>query len=242
MKGHFVDNGWAYEISETPEVPWSNVLTNGTFGSVWTDKGGAFAWCGNPVIDRLTLWHQDLVLNPSRRSVYLCDEKGVIQSLTPLPVEGRGTWKVIHGIGFTSYISTSDRLETKFDIMVIPGINAEIMYAHVRFLKDIPRNVRLCSFQDIMLGTWSEGHREFHRLFIDVQVADKSILTCTKRLDTRPGLKEGWNSPFPGAMACGSNMPLAGYHTDRTDFYGYGGSVLSPAALSRAPQAHGATP
>lgn len=236
MKGQFIDDGWAYEITETPELPWSNVLTNGTFGSIWTDKGGAFAWCGNSVLDRLTLWHQDLVLNPARRSIYLCDENGVIRTLTPLPVEGNARWKVIHGIGYSSYISTCDRLETRLDVMVVPGTNAEIMYACVKFFKNRPSQVRLCSFQDIMLGTWSEAHREFFRLFIDVQVVEDSILTCTKRLDTRPGLKESWNAPFPGAMACGCSAPLSGYHTDRTEFYGYGGSVLSPKALSRAPK------
>jgi cellobiose phosphorylase len=236
MKGRFIDDGWAYEITGSPEIPWSNVLTNGTFGSIWTDKGGAFAWCGNSVLDRLTLWHQDLVLNPARRSIYLCDKQGVIRTLTPLPVEGGAQWKVIHGIGYSTYISTCDCLETRLDVMVVPGIDAEIMHVRVKFLKDQPAQVRLCSFQDIMLGTWSEVHREFSRLFIDVQVVEDSILTYTKRLDTRPGLKEGWNSPFPGAVACGCSAPLSGYHTDRTEFYGYGGSVLSPQALAVAPK------
>ncbi len=235
MSGKFIDNGRAFEITESPGVPWSNVMTNGRFGSIWTDKGGAFAWCGNSVLDRLTLWNQDLVLNPSKRSIYLLDPGGILRTMTPSPVPGNASWTVIHRMGQTSYISRCHRMETRLDVVVLPGLDAEAWFAEVSFTGQDPGEVRMCSFQDIMLGTWSEAHREFHRLFFESTLGDDSILVFTKRLDTRPGLKEHWNTPFPGAMACGCSEPLSGCYPDRWQFYGYGGSAEDPVALRSSP-------
>lgn len=235
MIGYFIDEGWAYEITGNPEVPWSNVITNGKFGSIWTEKGGAFAWCGNSVLDRLTLWNQDLVLNPSKRSIYLMGEKGIIRTLTPSPISGNAAWTVTHGIGWTSYVSKCERMETRFDVVVLPQLDAEVWYAEVNFTGQFPEEIRLCSYQDIMLGTWSETHREFHRLFYDIALIDESILVFKKKLDTRSAGMEHWNTPFSGALACACSKPLTGYYTDRTQFYGYGGSVAEPLALKSRP-------
>lgn len=235
MNGRFVEGGWAFEISHMPDTPWSNVLCNGTFGSVWTERGGAFAWCGNSVLDRLTWWTQDLVMNPARRSVYLLQDTVALCSLTPAPLDGGARWTVTHAIGRTTYVGKTASLETRLDVVVHPGMQAESWFVQVRFLQDAPETVRLCSFQDVMLGTWGEAHREFHRLFVDVTLEDEGVLAFTKRLDTRPGVTEVWNTPFPGAMACACHPAPAGFHTDRREFYGYGGSMAAPAALAVAP-------
>jgi cellobiose phosphorylase len=235
MIGQFIDKGWAFEIKGKPELPWSNVLTNGKFGSIWTEKGGAFAWCGNSVLDRLTLWHQDLVLNPSKRSIYLADKNGIIRTLTPSPIPGDAEWTVIHGIGWTSYIGIDENLETRLDVVVHPSLNAETWYAQASFKKEIPEEVRFCSFQDIMMGTWSEAHREFHRVFFDISIARESILLFSKKLDTRPGDEEHWNTPYPGILACTCSRVPDGYYADRFEFYGYGGTVENPEALKNKP-------
>lgn len=235
MSGQFIDNGWAFEINEKPEVPWSNVLTNGRFGSIWTDQGGAFAWRGNSVLDRLTLWNQDLVLNPSKRSIYIMNNKGIVRTLTPSPLKGNAKWTVTHSIGSTSYFSQCEEMETKLDIVVLPHQDAEIWYAEVNFKGEAPEEIRLCSFQDIMMGTWSETHREFHRLFFDIEAVNDSILVFSKKIDTRPGVEEHWNKPFSGSLACACSKTLSGYYTDRNEFYGYGGSVDKPVSLSKKP-------
>jgi hypothetical protein len=56
-------------------------------------------------------------------------------------------------------------VETRLDVAVLPGLDAEVWHAQVSFAGQPPGEVRLCSFQDVMMGTWSEAHREFHRLF-----------------------------------------------------------------------------
>ncbi len=242
--GRFIKDGRSFEITGRPPAPWSHVLTNGEFGSVWTERGGVFCWCGNSVLDRLTRWDQDLVLNPSRRYVYLLDETGIVRTLTPSPLSGDATWRVEYGPGFATYEGTCAKYRTRFDAVVLPGMNAEVWYAEVTPVGSAPKELRLVSVQDVLMGTWPDVHREFHKLFIRTAMKEGSrtkpgakTLVFTKELDTRPGVKEHWNCVFPGALANTSSGEIRGFETDRLAFYGYAGSLENPARLAEAPRA-----
>jgi cellobiose phosphorylase len=239
--GQFTPDGTAFEITSPPPAPWSNVLTNGEFGAVWHDRGGAFAWCGNSNLDRLTRWDQDMVTNPSRRTVFLVDASGIVRTLTPAPVPGGAQWTVTHGIGYTTYLGVCNRYRTRLDVVVLPTMNAEAWYCEVESLKG-PSEIRLYSLQEILMGAWPDAHREFHKLFIHtraVPFADAPkgrALLFEKRLDTRPGLVEHWNTDFPGVLAHTASAAVAGFETDRYRFYGYGGDTNAPRTLLEPPR------
>ncbi|HBW48208.1 TPA: hypothetical protein DEF17_09840 [bacterium] len=235
----FKDDGKIFEITGSPKVPWSHVITNGKFGSVWTERGGAFAWCGNSLLDRLTRFEQDIVLNSARRYIYLLDSSGIVRTLTPSPIPGDAVWRVEYGPGVVTYYGECSKYKTRLDVVVLPDINAEMQYADVESVDGTEKNIRLCFAQDILLGTWPDTHREFHKLFIRSELADsaaRSHLVFTKVLDTRPGQKENWNASFHGALAVGSAQGMAGFETDRCTFYGYAGSVEKPILLSEPPR------
>ncbi|MEK8022212.1 MAG: hypothetical protein AAB229_00220 [Candidatus Hydrogenedentota bacterium] len=237
-QGRFSSDGRSFEITDIHalKAPWSNVLSNGKFGSVWTERGGAFCWCGNSVLDRLTRWDQDLVLNPARRFVFLADENGIVRTLTPLPAGRNASWKVTHGPGWTCYTGTCDRFITKFTAVVHPWFDAESWFVEVDRLGRDRDWLRLYSVQDVLMGTWPDAHREFHKLFIESRILDlplmkRRALAFTKKLDTRPGQEEHWNTPFPGILTHATTGDVRGFETDRLRFHGYGGSMERPDAL-----------
>lgn len=248
LQGRFSSDGRSFEITDIRalKAPWSHVITNGRFGSVWTDRGGAFCWCGNSVLDRLTRWDQDLVLNPARRVLYLADSSGVIRTLTPLPCGRDASWKIHYGPGWAIYSGTCDRFITRLTVVVHPDADAESWYVEIdRLGRERPgreaEELRVFSVQDILMGTWPDAHREFHKLFIESRLLDlprsrRRALAFTKKLDTRPGTEEHWNTPFPGVLTHATTGDVRGFETDRLRFHGYGGSIEHPDALANPPR------
>lgn len=250
--GHFSPDGRSYTITEAPPSPWSHVLADGRFGSVWTERGGAYCWCGNSVLDRLTRWDQDLVLNPSRRYIYLAElpasgsgPSRVLRTLTPSPFPGEATkWEVTYGPGHVTYTGTCARFRTVFTAVVLPGRDAETWHCEVARVGGAGGPVRLFSMQDVLMGTWPDAHREFHKLFIHTSwhegsPADSALraVAAIKRLDTRPGVEEHWNCDFPGVLIHAGTAPaVRGFETDRLAFFGYAGDPASPATLASAPR------
>ncbi|RMH57588.1 MAG: hypothetical protein D6679_06310 [Candidatus Hydrogenedentota bacterium] len=242
LRYSFEGNGEEFVFHGRPKVPWSHVLTNGRFGSVWTDQGGAFAWCGNSVLDRITRWEQDLVLNRAWRTVYIVDGSGTIRSLTPSPAGEEAEWTIRYAPGIARYIGRYDRYTTSLEVIVLPDLNAEVWYASVAFHRPPNGNktLRFFSAQDILLGSWPDTHREFHRLFIECGLSKgrgrPDVLTFSKKIHPAPGVSEPWNESYPGVAAHAARPKPAGFETDRRRFYGYAGSFKQPAALLEPPR------
>ena len=89
--GGFNHDGSEYHITNpnTP-VPWSNVLTNGHFGSIITNNDAGFTYAFNSREFKLTSWTNDIILNDK--------SEGII--INGLPINW---YDCIHGIGYSKF-------------------------------------------------------------------------------------------------------------------------------------------
>jgi cyclic beta-1,2-glucan synthetase len=89
--GGFTPDGKEYCIylgpgTRTP-APWVNVMANPRFGTIMSESGSGYTWCGNSRMNRLTCWSNDPVEDTPSDAIYLRDEEtGWLWSPT-----GRGT-------------------------------------------------------------------------------------------------------------------------------------------------------
>ena len=105
--GGFADGGKTYAIvldgdQDTP-APWSNVISNPSFGTVVSSSGSATTWSENSRENRLTPVANDPVTDPSGEALYLRDDDtGASWSPTPGPMLRRrssGRFQIRHGRG-----------------------------------------------------------------------------------------------------------------------------------------------
>ncbi len=69
--GGFTPDGREYAIylgagTHTPD-PWVNVIANPGFGTLVSETGAGFTWCGNSQRNRLSPWSNDPVTDPAVR-------------------------------------------------------------------------------------------------------------------------------------------------------------------------------
>ena len=60
--GRFDSDGKTFTITDpaTP-APWVNVVSNGRYGFVVSQRGGGFSWLDNSQLNVITRWEMDLV-------------------------------------------------------------------------------------------------------------------------------------------------------------------------------------
>ena len=92
-------NEYVIHAGERPTpAPWSNVLANESFGTLVTETGGGYTFCGNSRLMRLTPWSCDPISDPAPEKV----SAHMDGKLYPLmPYGRRGGHEVSHGFGYT---------------------------------------------------------------------------------------------------------------------------------------------
>ena len=210
--GGFSAGGQEYVIdlgteTQTP-APWANVLANEHFGSVVTESGLGFTWCGNSQRNRLTPWHNDPVSDPQSEIIYLRDdESGTLWTPTPLPLREAGTaYRVRHGQGYSSFEHTSQSIAQDLTVFVALKDPVKICLLRLRNLSTRPRSLTVTHFVEWVLGS----------------VREQQQIHVKTRFDKARGVmlaNQTWTAPFEGAVAFCSAGPDASSHTgDRSSF------------------------
>jgi cellobiose phosphorylase len=225
--GGFTPDGREYVMPLRPNAvtpaPWANVLANPGFGSVVTESGGAYTWYQNAHEFRLTPWYNDAVTDASGEAFYVRDEEsGTFWSPMPGPARGPTSYVSRHGLAYSVFEHTQDRIFTELLTYVATEAPLKFVTITLRNLSNRKRKLSVTGFVEWVLGESRERH---------------SMHVAT-RLDPQSGALFAWNAfrpDFGTAVAmfyC--SHPRRTLTTNRTEFLGRHGSPAAPAAMRRA--------
>jgi len=222
--GGFTKDGREYVILLYPDkvtpAPWVNVIANPVFGSVISETGSAYTWFANAHEFRLTPWHNDPVCDSSGEAFYIRDEEtGRFWSPTPGPARGINPYVCRHGLGYSVFEHTQDRLFTEMSTYV--GVEAPVKFTtiKVRNLSDRTRRISVTGYCEWVLG----------------ELRDQCAMHVVTRLDPQTGAifaRNAFNGDFSGHTAflhCNeSDRSLTG---NRAEFIGRNGSPAAPDGM-----------
>jgi cellobiose phosphorylase len=237
--GSFSEDGREYVITrpDTPR-PWVNVICPGEYGTVISQGGGGYSWMTHASLNRLTRWEQDLVRDEWGKWLYCRDrDSGRFWSVAWQPVKAPPQrYECRHGIGYTTFLSLNQDIESEYTIFVPPAEPLEIWRVRLTNRSRRRRRLDLFSYLEWNLGPAPDSHREFHRLFIEPEyVPAARALLATKRLNTiaEHGRGEPWNCAWPHVAFHGASERPVAHESDKEKFVGLYGTLARPAALER---------
>ena len=224
--GGFTPDGREYVIilrrGEATPAPWANVLANPEFGTVVTESGVAYTWFENAHEFRLTNWHNDPVTDVSGEAFYLRDEEtGRFWSPTPQPAPGPTPYVCRHGLGYTVYEHTQERIFSEMWTYVATDAPVKFTKFTIRNLSARDRRISITGFAELVLGEYREKNA-MHVVTRQDPQTGAIVAYCTYSTDFANRL-----TFFETSEADNS---LTG---DRTEFLGRNGSAADPAALHR---------
>ena len=209
-----------------PPMPWSNVVANERCGFVVTEKGAGCLWSRNSREHRLTPWRNDPVADPHDDAFYIRDEaSGGSWSVLPGPAPGDGDYEVRHGFGYSTWRHQSNGWVQEACLFVPKSDPLRIARIRVTNTQATARRVALYAYQRWVLGVLPEATRKDVRTRFD---ADRAAIVA---LNDKAGEFAGGLAFAAASFGDASTMS---WTCDREAFLGRGGSMRSPAALSRA--------
>lgn len=234
--GYFDEAGDEYVIlrPDTP-APWVNVISNGDYGLVVSQRGGGYSWRTHASLNRITRWEQDLVRDPWGKYLYLRDaDSGEFWSPTWNPcVNALSAYRVRHGWGYSVFEGSRSTLESSLILFAPMGEPCEVWLLRLHNLGDTPRRVQIFSYLEWLLGTAPDWHREFRRLFIETCYAPAyQMLLATSVMWDIPGRgRSHWNSSWDYVAFHSASLPPVGFDGDKSAFLGKYGDLRSPQAV-----------
>jgi cellobiose phosphorylase len=224
--GGFSADGREYVIAPAPgattPAPWANVLANPRFGSVLTDSGLGYSWCGNAQLYRLTPWDNDPVVASGGEALYLRDEEtGHIWSPTSWPCAGDGAYVTRHGFGYSVFEHVEDDIRSELTVFVAPDVDVKFLVLNVTNRSGRPRRLSATAYVEWVLG----------------DLRAKSAMHVTSSIDAASGAlyaRNPYSADFPGHVAfLDTDDGTRSATCDRTEFLGRNGTLRDPAALHR---------
>lgn len=238
--GAFAPDGAAYRITNprTP-APWTNVVCNGRYGFVVSQRGGGFSWLDNSQLNVLTRWEMDLVRDTHGKFLYCADlDDHAIWSLAPAPCgdEVYERYACEHAPGSTRFETVGHGIEASWVMAVAEGDPVEVWHVTLTNRTDRRRRLRLSSYMEWCLGAAPDVKREFHTLFISTHYdAGRDAIFATKNMWDIPDRteKDHWNRPWPYAAAHASfgDFERSFATADKAAFLGRYGSSAMPDGL-----------
>ncbi|MDD5487896.1 MAG: glucoamylase family protein [Candidatus Omnitrophica bacterium] len=224
--GGFTPDGREYVIFLKPGMvtpaPWANVIANPFFGTVVSERGGAYTWFDNSSQYRLTPWYNDPVSDISGEAMYIRDEEaGNFWSPSPGPARGQTGYAVRHGCGYTVFSHREDGIET--ELWVYVAIDAAVKYSFLK-IKNVSgreKKLSLTSYVEPVLG----------------EARDKTQMHVVTEIDPKTGalfMRNYYNADF-GQYTTFLDVSESVKTTtgDRAEFIGRNGDYRSPAAMHR---------
>ncbi len=151
--GRFIsDHKYEIEVrpDRVPPAPWSNLMTNGEFGILTTERGGGFLFGKNSRTDRLTPFRNDILSEGWGWMLYLSDEEsGEMLPLLPgkLPATA---YRAIFAPWETVYRFENRRISGEVALCVHPELSEMRIHATVRSAK--AGRFRIIGFVDWLMG------------------------------------------------------------------------------------------
>lgn len=164
---------------KTP-APWSNVLSNKSFGTVVTESGGGYSFAQNSALKKLTAWTNDYVSDTAQEIIFIKDMRsGYVFSPARNSINTNSDYIVRHGIGYSVFCHNENGLSCELCVFVPIDKSEKISILSIKNTSDVSRalevrygarlllsqneedRVLISSFEDNMLCTKNVYNREF---------------------------------------------------------------------------------
>ena len=204
--------------SVTP-APWVNVIANAGFGTVVSESGGGYCWCGNSRENPLTPWSNDPVGDPPGEAFYLFEpDSGELWTPTSLPIRrDQDTYRIRHGRGYTRFEHLSHDIDAELLVMVAAEQPVKISQLRLHNRSNRSRTLVVTAYAEWSLGPVRSRQAHFIRSSWDE--ATGALLA-----------RNPWNADATQRVAffdlCGRQQSGT---ADRDEFLGRHGSYEYPA-------------
>jgi cyclic beta-1,2-glucan synthetase len=226
--GGFADGGREYVVALAPgeatPAPWSNVIANPEFGTLVTEAGASFSWCGNSRENQLTPWSNDPVTDGSGEAAYIRDEaSGACWSPAAQPIRLPGRRYVArHGQGYSVHELRAHGIMSRQTTWVAHDEPAKFVSIELCNLSSGPRRLSVAFYLEWVLGSSRDRTARFITTSVDRETG--ALLA-----------QNPWSADFSMRVAfadlCGAAQSLSG---DRREVLGYGGSLRAPRFMDTA--------
>ena len=237
--GYFTEDGKEFVITNpyTPR-PWINVISNGDYSIIVSQTGGGFSFRGNAEQNRITRLYQDIVKDNWGKYFYIRDKStGKFWSAALNPVkQGVDKYVVKHGLGYTEITRESNGVQSTLTLFVSRNKPMEYALLKLTDTSGKARKLDVTGYFEWALGIAYDTHREFQRLFYDLQY-DNSLnaIVVNKCLWGFPDNKGRYNNDdYPYTAFFASSQAPSSYDCDKETFIGMYRDEASPLAMEQS--------
>lgn len=165
--GHFDDKSKEYVI-DTPKTPypWINYLGNESFFSILSNTCGGYSFYKDARLRRITRYqYNNSNLDMNGKYFYIKDNDSVWNpGWKPTKTE-LDSYKCRHGLGYSIFESSKNKLSAKLLNFVPMGIEAEVMQLTLNNNSDKIKNIDLFSYVEFALWDALDDSTNFQRNF-----------------------------------------------------------------------------
>lgn len=225
--GYFDEVG-DYVITDprTP-MPWTNILTNGRYGAIYSQSGSGYAFYIDASQSLLTRWVQDLVQDDYGKYIYIRDDDtGEIYSPTFQPVQHKGKYKIVFSPGFVKFDADFSKFDVEMKVTVPMDDDGELINITVKNKTESALRLSIFSYFELNMSTNADFHREFHKLFFETKFIEAYSAILSKK-----HLWLNWNDSYPYTLVHLASGKVVSFDTDKRSFIGMYGDVKNPQAV-----------
>lgn len=228
--GYFNEEGDYIITNVLTPAPWVNILTNGRYGAVYSQAGSGYSFYIDASESMLTRWVQDLVKDDYGKYFYIKNkETNEIFSVTYQPMKRDPSYySVIFSPGRVQYIASFEEFDTNMIVFVPQDLDVEVIRITLKNKTKKPLKLSLFSYFELNMGTVSDVHREFHKLFFETHFSNNFLINRKYMwtAGTRP-----WNDSYPYILFHGASHKVVSFESDKRKFLGLYGDLKSPQAV-----------
>jgi len=218
--GYFDEEG-NYNINNMNlPMPWTHILTNGKYGSVYSHAGSGYSFYIDASQSCINRWVQDLIKDEYGKYVYIRNnDTGEIFSTTYQPVQATGKYGVKYGPGYVRFDTEFKDFKVSSKSFIPLEDDLEINIVEIENKTDKKLNLTLFTYFELNMGTMGDIHREFHKLFFNTKFDDENEILISEKYLWANGMKH-WNISYDKILFHKVSKKITGYDTDKRVFYG----------------------
>ena len=210
----------------------AHILSNGNYSIMITDRGTGYS--KNKVVS-VSRWREDSTLDQYGMFFYLRDvESNYVWSATYSPLNVMpDKYEVSFMPDKAIFKRTDGKIETKTEVIVASGDNAEIRRISLKNYGDKPCIIEVTSYFEVILATQAAdiAHPAFSNLFIETDFqTDRKCIIANRRSRSETD-KCMWIAN--AAVIEGDSTGDIQYETDRMQILGRGNNVKNPIGIER---------
>ena len=234
--GYFDEERGEYVITspDTPR-PWSNIISNGTYGFTITQNGSGYSFRDHAQFNRLTRWDQDLTRDNWGKYVFIRDEaSGRFWSPTPKPTNvPLKNYECRHGTGYTGI--SGEHQGIRSSMLYFADVKSPVEVWSLTLTNNTSKTSRLSLFTYLewCLGTSPDWHREFDKIFVETKFDKKAgaVFANKSRWGIPAPDKRPWARPYEFTGFHASIPAPVAFESDQSNFMGQNGELTAPAAV-----------